>query len=177
MRISVISLFLTISSFAMSQKTIYDYSFEKLSSSDTIHLQEFKGKKILFVNVASKCGYTSQYEGLQKLHDQYKDSLVIIGFPCNQFLGQESGTEEEIVQFCQKNYGVTFLMSKKIEVKGKNQHPIYTWLTQKSQNGLDDFKVSWNFNKFLIDEEGHLIEHFDSKVKPLSAELKSKISG
>ena len=136
-----------------------------------INMADFKGKYILCVNVASKCGYTPQYEPLQKLYDQYQDKLVIIGFPCNQFLGQEPGSALQIADFCQKNYGVTFPMTEKIDVKGRNQHPIYSWLTQKELNNVSDAKVSWNFNKFLISPEGEWLAHFSSNVDPLSNDL------
>jgi glutathione peroxidase len=159
----------------LNAKSFYDLSILNIDGTDTINFADFKGKKILCVNVASKCGYTYQYEDLQKLHEKYADKLVIIGFPCNQFMGQEPGTPEEIESFCQKNYGVTFTLSEKIDVKGDNQHPVYQWLTQKENNGKDNYKVGWNFNKFLLDEEGNLIEHFGSKTKPLDEELVSLI--
>lgn len=122
---------------------------------------------MLLVNVASRCGYTPQYEDLQKLSMQYEDKLVVIGFPCDQFMGQELNSESEIRSFCSNEFHVTFPMTTVVEVKGENQHPIYQWLTQKSLNGKGDYKVSWNFNKFLIDENGQLLEHFQSKVKPM----------
>lgn len=150
--------------------SLYDLKIKSLTDED-IDLSEFKGKKILFVNVASKCGFTPQYEGLQKLHDKYSDKLVIIGVPCNQFMNQEPGTSEEIVSFCQKNYGVSFLMTEKIDVKGKNIHPIYEWLTTKKMNGNIDSSVKWNFQKYLIDENGHLLDIFSSKIKPGSEEI------
>ncbi len=159
----------------LNAKSFYDLSILNIDGTDTINFADFKGKKILCVNVASKCGYTYQYEDLQKLHEKYADKLVIIGFPCNQFMGQEPGTPEEIESFCQKNYGVTFTLSEKIDVKGDNQHPVYQWLTQKENNGKDNYKVGWNFNKFLLDEEGNLMEHFGSKTKPLDEELVSLI--
>ncbi len=156
-------------------KSIYDLSVKSLDGKSVIRFSDFKGKKVLFVNTASKCGYTPQYEGLQKLQDQYKGKLVIIGFPCNQFLSQEPGTAEEIETFCKKNYGVTFLLSEKIDVKGKDQHPVYQWLCQKENNGVKDVTVGWNFGKFLIDEKGSFIDYFPSKVEPMSPELTSKL--
>lgn len=155
--------------------SFYDLSVPNLDGTDTIRFANYKGKKILCVNVASKCGYTYQYEDLQKLHEKYADKLVIIGFPCNQFMGQEPGTPEEIETFCKKNYGVTFTLSEKIDVKGDNQHPVYQWLTKKEFNGKDNYTVGWNFNKFLIDENGDLVAHFGSKTKPFDAELVSLI--
>ncbi|MCT4582884.1 MAG: glutathione peroxidase [Flavobacteriales bacterium] len=135
---------------------------------EAIQLSKFKGKKILFVNVASKCGYTPQYADLQKLHELHQDKLVIIGVPCNQFGGQEPGNANEIESFCQKNYGVDFLMTEKIDVKGDHQHPLYTWLTSGEKNGVKSSKVKWNFQKYLVDEEGKLLDVFMSNVKPLS---------
>jgi len=146
--------------------SIYDFKIQALHSSEAIDFADFKGKKILMVNVASKCGFTPQYKGLEKLNEDFGDNLVVIGFPCNQFLFQESGSEEKIEAFCQKNYGVSFPMTTKVKVKGRGKHPIYKWLTTKDLNGLDDFKVSWNFNKFLIDENGKLVGHFGAKVRP-----------
>ncbi len=140
-----------------------------------IDFASFKGKKILVVNTASKCGYTPQYEALEKVYKQYKDKLVIIGFPCNQFGGQEPGTNEEIASFCQKNYGVTFPLADKIDVKGSNTAPIYQWLTQKANNGVVDANISWNFNKFLLNEDGKMIAYFPSNVKPDSEEILSRL--
>jgi glutathione peroxidase len=150
----------------LKAKSFYDLNIISLDGEDSLNFAAYKGKKVLCVNVASKCGYTYQYEDLQKLYEKYKDKLVIIGFPCNQFMGQEPGSADEIESFCQKNYGVTFQMTEKIDVKGDNQHPVYQWLTKKENNGKDDYKVSWNFNKFLIDENGNLMAHFGSKTKP-----------
>ena len=127
------------------------------------------------VNTASKCGYTPQYEGLEKVYKQYKNKLVIIGFPCNQFGGQEPGSNEEIVSFCTKNYGVTFLLADKIDVKGASIAPIYQWLTQKSKNGVVDANISWNFNKFLLDENGKMIAYYPSNVKPDSEDILSRL--
>lgn len=156
-------------------KTIYDFSIKSLDGKSLINLNDFKGKKLLLVNTASKCGFTRQYADLQKMHEAYGDKLAIIGFPCNQFFRQESGTPEEIAAFCQKNYGVTFPITEKISVKGKEQHPIYQWLCRKEHNGVEDIKVGWNFGKFLIDEEGHFIAYFAPKVTPMSPEILSKI--
>jgi glutathione peroxidase len=143
-----------------------------------VSMSAYKGKKIMVVNVASRCGYTSQYADLQALYAKYKDrNFVILGFPCNQFMGQEPGNEQDIQAFCQKNYGVDFPLFSKIDVKGSDQHPIYQWLTQKSKNGVEDAKVSWNFNKFLIDEEGNYLLHLESGAKPLDAEIVSWIEG
>ena len=123
------------------------------------------------VNTASKCGLTPQYEGLEELYEKYKDNLVIIGFPANNFLFQEPGSNEEIASFCQKNYGVSFPIPAKISVKGKDQAAIYTWLTQKRYNNFQDSKVKWNFQKYLLDENGHLIAVFAPSTLPLSEEI------
>ncbi|PCJ66772.1 MAG: glutathione peroxidase [Bacteroidetes bacterium] len=156
--------------------SFYDFSIPSLMDDNSLNMADYKGKKILVVNVASKCGYTPQYEGLQELHTKYGDQVQIIGFPCNQFMGQEPGGKEEIAQFCSKNYGVTFPLTTKISVKGDSQNEIYKWLTSKDLNGKDDYKVSWNFNKFLIDESGKLINHYGSKVTPMSDELIAAIT-
>jgi len=153
------------------KKSFYDLKIKAIDGTNTIQMKDFKGKYVLCVNVASECGYTPQYESLQKLSEEYKDKLIIIGFPCNQFLGQEPGTPEEIVSFCKKNYGVTFQLSEKIDVKGKNQNVVYQWLTQKNLNGISDAEIKWNFNKILIDPNGNWISYFPSKVTPLSEEL------
>ena len=157
-------------------KNFHYFTVPTLDENGTLKMADYKGKKILVVNVASKCGFTSQYEGLQELNTKYGDKVQVIGFPCNQFMGQEPGGKEEIAAFCSKTYGVTFPMSNKVDVKGNDQHAIYKWLTEKSENQVGDYKVSWNFNKFLIDENGKLIAHYDSKVKPMSEELIAAIS-
>jgi glutathione peroxidase len=146
-----------------------------LDGKDTLHFSSLKGKKVLIVNTASECGYTPQYEELEKLKQTMKDSLVIIGCPCNQFGGQEPGSAEQIQSFCQKNYGVSFFLSEKLDVKGDKQHPVYQWLTQKNQNGALDASVNWNFNKFLLDENGFLLEHFGSNTSPLDKKLVQRI--
>lgn len=143
----------------------------KSLSGEELSLSKFKGKKILIVNTASRCGYTGQYADLQKLYNKYKLKLEIIGMPCNQFMMQEPGSDEKIAAFCKKNYGVTFTMLSKGDVKGSGQHPLYKWLTSKSQNGVFDAKVSWNFNKFLLDENGVLLKHFESNINPMSNEI------
>lgn len=133
---------------------------------------ELKGKKVLIVNTASRCGYTPQYKQLQSLHEQYGDKVVVLGFPCNQFGAQEPGSEAEIASFCQKNYGVTFQMFAKVNVKkGEGQHPVYYWLTHKEENGWNEQEPTWNFCKYLINEQGELVKFFGSAVSPLSQEL------
>lgn len=139
---------------------------------EAVPMAQFRGKKIMVVNTASECGYTGQYKQLQELYTEFKDkNFVVLGFPSNDFGGQEPGTEAEIGAFCTKNYGVTFPMMSKVRTKGDDQHPIYQWLTQKSKNGLSDFKVKWNFNKFLIDEEGRLVMYLPSGKEPMCDEV------
>lgn len=169
-----ILFFTLITSFTMAQTSIYDLSFDDISG-NKVNLSDFKGKKIMFVNTASECGFTGQYTELQELHEKYGDKVVLIGFPCNQFGGQEPGSEAEVKSFCQKNYGVTFLMASKIDVKGANQHPVYQWLTSKDQNGVDNSTVMWNFEKFIVDENGNLVDHFKSPVTPMSDKIISII--
>jgi glutathione peroxidase len=158
----------------VTQKSIYDFKVEALDGS-TIDFASFKGKKILIVNTASKCGYTPQYEGLEALYKKYQDKLVIVGFPANNFGGQEPGTNTEIKEFCKKNYGVTFPMAAKVSVKGDDMAPIFKWLCNKSENGVLDASIGWNFGKFLLDEKGNLMTYFPSKVTPMSEELTSKL--
>jgi glutathione peroxidase len=149
----------------------HEFKIASLEGADSIDFSQYKGKYILCVNVASKCGYTPQYKGLQELYDKNKDKLVIVGFPCNQFLGQEPGTNEEIAEFCEKNYGVTFPITTKVNVKGKEQHQIYSWLTMKSLNGVQDDNVKWNFHKYLIGPKGEWLAAFPSNVEPDSPEI------
>ena len=150
--------------------SIYDIKINNITG-EPIELSDFKDKYLLFVNVASKCGFTDQYKDLQELHEKYKDDLIIVGLPCNQFGNQEPGNEEEISQFCQINYGVTFLLTEKIEVKGGNQHPIYKWLTDKNLNGVKSSTVRWNFQKYLLDPSGNLINYWYSTTSPLSKKI------
>ena len=158
---------------AGTEKTIYDFKINMLNSDEVLDFSQFAGKKIMIVNVASKCGFTPQYKELQALYEQYKGELVIVGFPCDQFMGQELNSETSIEEFCKANYGVSFPMTTMVNVKGKDQHPIYQWLTKKALNGKGDYEVSWNFNKFLIDENGKLIAHFPSKVTPYDDQIVS----
>ena len=131
----------------------------------------FQGKKILVVNVASECGYTPQYAQLEELYKTFNDKLVIVGFPCNDFGGQEPGSEEEIQQFCTLRYGVTFPLAEKVSIKGEVPHPIYKWLTQASSNGVTNYEVTWNFCKFLLDEQGQLLAFFPSATYPASEDI------
>ncbi|MEZ5015830.1 MAG: glutathione peroxidase [Flavipsychrobacter sp.] len=154
--------------------SIYDFKVEALDGG-TINFADYKGKKILIVNTASKCGFTPQYEDLEQLYTKYKDQLVIIGFPANNFGKQEPGSNEEIASFCKKNYGVSFPMAAKISVKGKDMAPIYHWLTNKDYNKVKNSSVKWNFQKYLIDENGQLIDVYGSTVKPMSDKIISAI--
>jgi glutathione peroxidase len=152
-------------------ESIYDFTMEDIYGEE-FSLSEYKGKKILLVNTASKCGLTYQYEQLQELYEQYKDqNFEIIGFPSNDFAMQERGSNDEIASFCQKNYGVTFKMMSKIKVKGNNMHPLYIYLTQEKYNGYKDSKVSWNFQKYLIGEEGKLEKIVSPKTNPKDAKI------
>jgi len=148
--------------------TIYEIGVTAIDGRETT-LAEYRGKVMLIVNVASKCGFTSQYAGLQKLHQRYQDrGLVVLGFPANDFLWQEPGTDSEIKQFCTLNYGVTFPMFAKVAVKGKSMHPLYRFLTGKTSNPAFPGRITWNFNKFLIDREGRVAARFGSRDKPES---------
>jgi glutathione peroxidase len=169
---TLLSILLLAAVLTTNAQSIHSFTVKSIDGKN-LNLASFKGKKILIVNTASKCGYTPQYEGLEKVYEQYKDKLVILGFPCNQFGGQEPGTNEEIVDFCKKNYGVSFPLADKIDVKGSNIAPIYQWLTSKSKNGILDASISWNFNKFLIDENGKMMAYFPSNVKPDSESILS----
>ena len=151
-------------------KSIYEIKINDIWG-DAIELNDFKGKYILFVNVASECGFTGQYKDLQKLHEEYGSKLVVIGVPCNQFGGQEPGESHEITAFCTEKYSVTFLMTEKIEVKGSNQHPLYKWLTDKNSNGIKNSTVRWNFQKYLVDPSGNLIDYWYSITQPLSQKI------
>ncbi|WP_034669873.1 glutathione peroxidase [Chryseobacterium populi] len=146
-------------------KTIYDFKVESLDGKE-IDFADFKGKKILIVNTASECGFTPQYADLEKVYEEYKDKLVVVGFPANNFGGQEPGTNTEIGAFCQKNYGVTFPLAAKVSVKGDDTAPIFKYLTEKELNGVKNTTILWNFTKFLIDENGKLVDTFVSTTKP-----------
>ena len=152
------------------RQSIYDIAINSLGGKP-ISLLEFEGKKILFVNVASECGFTNQYKDLQALSDKYQDKLVVIGSPCNQFGKQEPGNASQIQEFCELNFGVTFLLTEKIDVKGSKQHPLYKWLTSKDLNRKKSSSVKWNFQKYLVDEKGHLIDYYFSITKPMSSKI------
>jgi glutathione peroxidase len=157
-----------------SEGSIYNFSLNSIYG-DPIDFQQYKGKKLLIVNTASECGYTPQYADLQELHEKYGDKITILGFPANNFGGQEPGSNDEIASFCKVNYGVTFQIFEKISVKGTDQHPLYSWLSTKDQNGWNDQEPSWNFCKYLIDENGELQKFYGSAVKPMSNEILQQI--
>jgi len=156
-------------------QSLYDLTIT-LNNGSSTPLATYKGKKILFVNTASDCGYTDQYDDLQKLYEENKDRLVIIGFPANDFKEQEKGSDEEIEQFCRLNYGVTFPLAKKTSViEGPEQHPVFKWLTDKNKNGWTSKKPSWNFSKYLVNEQGILINYFDPSISPTGKEVTEAI--
>ncbi len=161
-----LSLFMMLPIFV----SIYDFKVSSLEGEE-INFSDFRGKKILIVNTASECGYTPQYEELQELYNKYKGKLVIVGFPANNFGGQEPGSNAEIKDFCKRNYGVTFPMAEKVSVKGEDIHPLFKYLTEEAaRKGIKD-PIAWNFTKFLLDEKGKLINVYPSKVKPMSDEI------
>lgn len=161
----------------MTRETLYQFKVQDLEG-NVFDFATLKGKKVLVVNTASECGLTPQYEQLQAIYEKYKDkNFVIVGFPANNFGAQEPGTNKEISAFCQKNYGVTFPMMSKISVKGKDMHPVYQFLTQKAKNGLEDSEVQWNFQKYLINENGELAKVVSPRVLPTDAEITNWIEG
>jgi glutathione peroxidase len=151
--------------------SLYDFKMESLIGNDKIDFSRYKGKKVILINVASECGFTKQYADWQAFHQKYGKDIVVLGFPANNFGGQEPGSEEEIATFCQKNYGVTFQMFDKISVTGKDQHPLYKWLSTKELNGWNDKAPTWNFCKYVVNEKGQLTHFFASAVKPTDAEF------
>jgi glutathione peroxidase len=167
----------TASIAAQQKQSFYNLSALTIDG-DSLSFASLKGKKVLVVNTASKCGFTPQYTALEALYKKYSgQNFTIIGFPSNDFLSQEPGTNEEIKEFCTKNYGVTFQMMDKIEVTGKNMHPVYQWLTSQDKNGVLDSKVKWNFQKDLIDENGVLVKVLYSSTKPDDPEIVNWIEG
>lgn len=166
-----------LSTVLVAQKSLHEFKVEAIDGKE-YDLSQLKGKKVLVVNTASKCGLTPQYEDLEKLYQKYKDNnFVIIGFPANNFMKQEPGTNEEIASFCKLNYGVSFPMMAKISVKGDDIHPLYTWLTTKTKNGVMDSQVKWNFQKYMIDEEGQLVNFAAPRTKPFDEQITNWIEG
>lgn len=155
-------------------QSFYDISIQSIDNKE-IKMSDFKDKYVLIVNVASFCGYTSQYDALQELSLKYADKLVVLGVPCNQFGSQEPGKPSEIKAFCESNYNITFPLTEKVNVKGNSQHELYNWLTNKSKNGVGDFSVSWNFNKFLVGPKGNLIAYFKSGISPMDDEITTRV--
>ena len=173
MRISLFITMLFNTLIMMSQQSVHEFTIKTIDG-ESKNLSDFKGKKMLFVNTASQCGFTPQYMELQELHEKHGDELVIIGFPANNFGGQEPGSNDQIKTFCQKNYGVSFMLSEKVSVKGKNIDPIFKWLNaQDNQSFKGD--IMWNFEKYLIDESGKLIKRYRSMTKPDSDKIISLI--
>ena len=175
----LINIFFFIFSFFNSNvysqsESFYDLNIKSIEG-DNISFNSFKGKNVLIVNVASYCGFTRQYKALEQLYVKYKNDLVVIGVPCNQFGGQEPQDEKKIQEFCEKNYGVSFILTKKVDVKGSNQHPIYKWLTEKKLNGFSNSTVKWNFQKYFINKNGKLINYFLSTTSPISSKITSLI--
>lgn len=157
------------------ETSFYDYKMIPLHGGEPVDFSIYKGKKVLLVNTASKCGYTPQYKTLQELHSKHGDKIVILGFPANNFGKQEPGSNEEIGSFCKKNYGVTFQMFEKISVKGEDMHPLYQWLSQKDKNGWNNEEPNWNFCKYLVNEKGELEKFYTSSVDPMSDEILTAI--
>ena len=174
----ILILFMVFSVSLFSQtKSFYDFGVKDIDGKD-FNLSSLKGKKVLVVNTASKCGFTPQYEDLQKLYDKYKNrNFIIIGFPANNFMNQEPGSNSEIKEFCTSEFDVTFPMMSKISVKGSDIHPLYKWLTEKELNGKMDSKVKWNFQKYLIDENGQLVDVVYSKTNPFDDQIVNWIEG
>lgn len=176
-RTALILVIFFISFITWSQNSFHDFSVKDIEGKE-FDLSGLKGKKVMVVNTASKCGLTPQYEQLQELYEKYSgDEFTIIGFPANNFANQEPGSNNEIATFCEKNYGVTFPMMSKVSVKGNDMHPVYQWLTSKSKNGKLDSEVQWNFQKYLIDEDGKLDEVIKPKVKPDDEKIINWIKG
>lgn len=165
----------TINSDNTMKSSFYDFKMKDLDGKE-VDFSSYEGKKIMVVNVASKCGYTPQYEALQKLYEDHSDKIVILGFPANNFGGQEPGTNDEIKSFCSENFGVTFPVFEKISVKGFDKHPLYRWLSDPELNGWNSDEPNWNFCKYILDEKGELIKFFPSAVKPLDEEILSLIN-
>lgn len=175
--ILLLAFILISAGIAHAQTSFYDLKAKTIEGND-FDFSSLKGKKVLIVNTASKCGYTPQYEDLEKLFQAYKDkNFVIIGFPANNFMHQEPGTNADIKEFCTKNYGVTFQIIEKVSVKGDDIDPVYQWLTQKAKNGKMDSEVKWNFQKYMIDEKGNLVDVAYSKEKPMDDKIVNWISG
>lgn len=167
---AVLMVMMFTSAIPVKLKSIHDFKIKSIDG-ETIDFSQYKGKKILIVNTASKCGFTPQYKALEDLQQKFKKELIVIGFPSDNFGGQEFQLDSDIKSFCQKNYGVTFPLTTRVDVKGENITPVFKYLCDKTQNGVLNAKVGWNFNKFLVDENGKLLAYFDSKTTPDSPEI------
>jgi glutathione peroxidase len=154
--------------------SLYDFTLEDLQG-NPVKLADYKGKPVVLINVASKCGFTPQYADWQKFHEEYGDKVTVLGFPANNFMSQEPGSDEEIAEFCQKNYGVTFKMFSKVDVKGEAKAPLYKWLSEKSLNGWNDKEPTWNFCKYVVDKDGNLTHFFESKITPDNEEFRKSV--
>lgn len=152
-------------------RSLYDFKMKALMGNETIDFSKYKGKKVVLLNVASKCGYTSQYADWEQFHEKHGNEVVVLGFPANNFGGQEPGSDGDIATFCQKNYGVKFQLFSKISVTGADQHPLYKWLSDKAQNGWNDKAPTWNFCKYVVNEKGEVTNFFASGVKPTDKEF------
>ena len=159
----------------MTKGSFYDFKLQSLDGKETIDFAKYKGKKVVVLNTASECGYTPQYADWQAFHKEYGNKVVVLGIPANNFGGQEPGSNKEIVMFCQKNYGVSFQMLEKVSVVGSDQHPLYKWLSKKDLNGWNDKEPTWNFCKYVINENGEVSHFFASGVKPNSPEFKKAV--
>ncbi len=172
----MIIVFTMIAGIVSAQQSFHDFTVKDIDGNDYA-LSQLKGKKVLVVNTASKCGLTPQYQKLEELYQQFGgDKFIIIGFPANNFMGQEPGSNAEIKEFCSTKYGVSFPMMSKISVKGDDMHPVYQWLTSKDKNGVEDSSVSWNFQKYLIDEDGRLVKVVSPRTSPLDDEITGWLS-
>ncbi|MFS0491130.1 glutathione peroxidase [Leadbetterella byssophila] len=154
--------------------SFYDFTVDDLEG-NPVDLSVYKGKKVVIINTASKCGFTPQYAEWQKFHEKYGDKIAVLGFPANNFMSQEPGSNEEIAEFCQRNYGVTFKMFSKVDVKGKDKAPLYRWLSEKDLNGWNDKEPTWNFCKYVVDENGNLTHFFESKITPDNEQFRKAV--
>jgi glutathione peroxidase len=177
-KLTLIVLALMVGTILMNgQNSVHTFTVKDIDGND-FNLESLKGKKVMIVNTASKCGLTPQYEGLENLYKEFGgEKFTIIGFPANNFLSQEPGSNDEIKEFCSKNYGVSFPMMSKVSVKGDDQHELYQWLTSKKKNGVDDSKVKWNFQKYLINEKGELVKVLSPSTEPMDDEITTWIKG
>ncbi len=159
----------------VAKGSLYDFKMKSLTGDKIVDFKAYKGKKVVLLNVASKCGYTKQYANWEAFYEQYGDKVVVLGFPANNFGGQEPGTNEEIATFCRTTYGVSFPMFDKVDVTGENKHPLYRWLSTKALNGWNDKEPTWNFCKYVVNEKGELTHFFASKITPDDPEFRKAV--